>query len=272
MPTKPRASLPARTPLATYRLQLNLNFTFDDAAEIVHYLDALGVSDLYTSPLLQARAGSLHGYDISDHGTLNPELGGVEAHRRLAAALRRHEMGCLVDIVPNHMGIGETANGWWMDVLENGPSSPFAPFFDIDWRPLKPELAGKVLLPVLADQFGRILEQGELHLEFQEGRFRITYHEHVFPVSPRSSSLVLRAILAGQRYIASYHTRDQFASTPSYFATPVSDPPRRSSILLRPRRCPPVWSRRAEWTSWPMPSSRTRPDPMCGARAGPFDR
>lgn len=184
-----------RPPLSTYRLQLNLNFTFANAERIVDYLDRLGVTDLYASPYLQARAGSLHGYDISDHSHLNEELGGREAHDRLMAHLREREMGHLLDIVPNHMGIGEQSNRWWMDVLENGPSSPYAAYFDIDWHPLKSELAGKVLLPILGEQFGIILEKGELQLHFDRGRFRISYHEHTFPVAPRSTSLVLRAAL-----------------------------------------------------------------------------
>src|SRR5690606_4152588 len=156
MPTIPRPAHPARSPVATYRLQLNLNFTFADATAIVPYLNELGASDLYSSPILQARQGSLHGYDISDHGRLNEELGGDEGYSDLANALREHSMGCLLDIVPNHMGIGEPSNTWWMDVLENGPSSRFATHFDIDWRPLKPELSDRVLLPVLGDQFGEI--------------------------------------------------------------------------------------------------------------------
>jgi (1->4)-alpha-D-glucan 1-alpha-D-glucosylmutase len=199
MPIKPNSPELPRAPRATYRLQLNLNFTFSDAARIVPYLHDLGISDLYASPYLQARPGSLHGYDISNHNRLNEEVGGEEDHANLTRQLRDHKMGHLLDIVPNHMGIGEPSNTWWMDVLENGRSSPFAHFFDIDWAPLKPELTGKVLLPVLGDQFGRILEEGELQLFFEEGRFRIRYHEQVFPVSPRSSSLVLRALLREMR-------------------------------------------------------------------------
>jgi (1->4)-alpha-D-glucan 1-alpha-D-glucosylmutase len=191
--------IPPKGPLTTYRLQLNLNFTFGSAAEVVPYLHELGITDLYASPYLQARPGSLHGYDISNHNHLNPELGGEADHQALVRAIREREMGHLLDIVPNHMGIGEPGNSWWMDVLENGPSSPFAPYFDIDWHPLKPELTGKVLLPVLGDQFGKILENGELRLFFDEGRFRIGYHDLVFPVSPRSSPLVLRAILREMR-------------------------------------------------------------------------
>jgi (1->4)-alpha-D-glucan 1-alpha-D-glucosylmutase len=189
------AEIPARTPLSTYRFQLNQNFGFRDAVGLVPYLAELGITDLYASPYLQARPGSLHGYDISNHNRINPEIGTGAELNALARALREHEMGHVLDIVPNHMGIGQPDNGWWMDVLENGPSSPFAPFFDIDWNPLKPELAGKVLLPVLGDQFGQILERGELRLTYENERFRIRYFENVFPVSPRSMALVLRGAL-----------------------------------------------------------------------------
>jgi (1->4)-alpha-D-glucan 1-alpha-D-glucosylmutase len=137
----------------------------------------------------------MHGYDISNHNRLNPEIGTPAEHEAMIEAIRRHGMGHLLDIVPNHMGIGQPDNRWWMDVLENGPSSVYAPFFDIDWEPLKSELSGKVLLPVLGDQFGRVLERGELDLVYEEGEFRIHYHDIVFPVSPRSRSQILRAVL-----------------------------------------------------------------------------
>ncbi len=181
-----------RVPRATYRLQFNHRFTFRDAAELVPYLADLGISDLYASPYLQARPGSLHGYDISNHGSLNPEVGGEEEHARMCAALAERGMGHLLDIVPNHMGIGEESNGWWMDVLEDGPTSQYALFFDIDWRPMKAELTGKVLLPVLGDQYGCVLERGELRLEYHEGSFRLRYFDHRFPVAPRSVAVVLR--------------------------------------------------------------------------------
>jgi (1->4)-alpha-D-glucan 1-alpha-D-glucosylmutase len=179
-------------PLATYRLQFNRDFRFRDAAGLVPYLASLGISDLYASPYLRARPGSLHGYDISSHNELNPEIGFRDEHEMMIDALREHGMGHMLDIVPNHMGIGESGNRWWMDVLEHGQSSPYAKFFDIDWHPLKRELEGKVLLPVLGDQFGAVLERGELRLVYDEGRFRIEYYENRFPVAPRSSAAVLR--------------------------------------------------------------------------------
>jgi (1->4)-alpha-D-glucan 1-alpha-D-glucosylmutase len=184
-----------RVPRATYRLQFNRHFTFGDATEIVPYLAALGISDLYASPYLRAREGSLHGYDISDHGSLNPDIGLEDEHEALTTALAEHGMGHLLDIVPNHMGIAESGNRWWRDVLENGPSSPYAPFFDIDWRPLKPELRNKVLLPVLGDHFGAVLESGDLRLSYGDGRFQLGYHEHEFPVAPKSGEAILAEAL-----------------------------------------------------------------------------
>ena len=149
-----------RIPRATYRIQFNHGFTFRDAAEIVPYLAELGVSDLYASPYLQARPGSMHGYDITNHEALHPEIGTEADHARLSALLREHGLGHLLDIVPNHMGIAGASNPWWMNVLENGPSSPYARFFDIDWNARSPDLQGKVLLPVLGDQYGCVLEAG----------------------------------------------------------------------------------------------------------------
>ncbi|WP_242395408.1 malto-oligosyltrehalose synthase [Anaeromyxobacter oryzisoli] len=180
-----------RRPASTYRLQLHRGFGFDDAAAIVPYLADLGVSGLYLSPVLAAAPGSMHGYDVVDHGRLNPELGGAEGFARLAAAAAANGMGILLDFVPNHMGIGPD-NPWWMDVLENGPSSVHAPAFDVDWAPLKAELRNKVLVPVLGDQFGRVLERGELRLVREGGALFVRYFDHVFPLSPRSTPLLLR--------------------------------------------------------------------------------
>lgn len=180
-----------RRPASTYRLQLHGGFRFEDAARLVPYLDALGVTDLYLSPILAAAPGSTHGYDVVDYGRLNPELGGEEGFARLAEACARRGLGVLLDVVPNHMGIGPQ-NRWWLDLLENGPSSMFARAFDVDWTPLKADLSHKVLVPVLGDQFGRVLEAGELVLDRDGGALVIRYHEHVFPVAPRSVPLVLR--------------------------------------------------------------------------------
>jgi (1->4)-alpha-D-glucan 1-alpha-D-glucosylmutase len=181
-----------RVPRATYRLQFNRHFTFDDAARLVPYLDALGISDLYASSYLAARPGSLHGYDIIDHGRLNPEVGSAEAYDRLVATLRERGMGQILDVVPNHMGIAEGTNRWWNDVLAHGPSSPYAERFDVDWQPVERHLAGKVLLPILGDQYGRVLEGQELALEIDAGALQVRYHDSRLPVEPGSATVVLR--------------------------------------------------------------------------------
>jgi (1->4)-alpha-D-glucan 1-alpha-D-glucosylmutase len=186
----------ARIPSATYRLQLNGEFTLIDAAGIVQYLDRLGVSDCYISPITQARAGSPHGYDVMDHRRLNPELGGEDGFRQFARRVREHGMGMVVDTVPNHMCIADSSNQWWFDVLENGPSSPYASFFDIDWQPPKADLANKVLLPVLGDQFGHALEDGQISIAYGKGAFEAAYHDHVFPLAPRTWTTILEPALA----------------------------------------------------------------------------
>jgi (1->4)-alpha-D-glucan 1-alpha-D-glucosylmutase len=179
---------------ATYRVQLHAGFTFDDAAAITDYLAALGVSHLYCSPYLQAAPGSTHGYDVVDHGRLNAELGGAPAHRRLAGALAGAGLGQVLDIVPNHMALAGRANAWWWDVLENGPSSRYASYFDIDWDPPQRKMIATVLMPVLGDHYGRVLEAGELAVERQGGSFTVRYHEHEAPLSPRSlDDLLTRA-------------------------------------------------------------------------------
>ena len=180
-----------RVPGATYRLQLGSQLTLDDAAGLVPYLAGLGITDLYLSPLFETASRHSHGYDVSDHNRVRAELGGEPALARLAAALRAHGMGLLLDVVPNHMGIAQNRNAWWYDVLENGASSPFAASFDIDWTPVKPELANKVLLPVLGDQYGAVLDRGELTLELADGRFRVRYHETLFPIAARSVARII---------------------------------------------------------------------------------
>jgi (1->4)-alpha-D-glucan 1-alpha-D-glucosylmutase len=181
----------ARVPSATYRLQLNGGLPFAAAAALVPYLDALGISDVYTSSYLAARPGSPHGYDLVDHNALNPEIGGEVEHGDFVAALRARGMGHLLDVVPNHMGVVPGANRWWTDVLENGPSSPYAEFFDIDWEPVERHLANKLLLPILGDQYGRALERQELTLDLVDGAFVLRYHGTTLPVEPRSAAQVL---------------------------------------------------------------------------------
>ncbi len=186
-----------RIPLATYRLQLNRDFTFTHAAQLVPYLHELGISHCYVSPILRARAGSGHGYDVVDHSEFNPEIGTREDFERFVAVLREHGMGVVVDIVPNHMGVGGADNLWWLDVLENGEASEFATYFDIDWRPAKSELRGKLLLPFLEDHYGTVLEKRLLQLSFDaaQGQLGITYHEHYFPIDPKTYPFVLRNVL-----------------------------------------------------------------------------
>ncbi|HYD42555.1 MAG TPA: malto-oligosyltrehalose synthase [Anaeromyxobacter sp.] len=186
-----RGEVVTRRPGSTYRLQLHKGFDFDAAARVVPYLHALGVSDVYLSPILAAAPGSMHGYDVVAYDRVNPELGGEEAFRRLAFECTSRGMGLVLDFVPNHMGIG-AANAWWMDVLENGPSSMYASAFDVDWTPLKRELGYRVLVPILGDQFGRVLERGELKLAREGGALVIRYYDHAFPVNPRSVPIVLR--------------------------------------------------------------------------------
>jgi (1->4)-alpha-D-glucan 1-alpha-D-glucosylmutase len=180
-----------RIPTCTYRLQFNRWFTFAQACEIVPYLHALGVSDAYASPYFQAGAESLHGYDITDHNKLNAAVGSREEYDSWITELHAHSMGQVLDFVPNHVGIADPLNQWWMDVLENGPSSRFAPYFDIDWHPLKSDLRGKVLLPILSDQYGRVLDRGELQVHFEEGTFYLRYGDRKLPIAPGTFRYVL---------------------------------------------------------------------------------
>ncbi len=182
-------------PSASYRVQFNKDFTFKDATARVPYWKQLGISHVYASPFFRARPESMHGYDICDHNALNPSIGTDAEFQAFVRALHEHGIGQILDTVPNHMGIGETSNQYWMDVLENGPSSPYASFFDIDWEPLKPEMGNQVLLPILGDQYGRVLENQELKLSFEGGAFRLSYWETVLPVAPRTYTPVLEVVL-----------------------------------------------------------------------------
>ncbi|HVW11141.1 MAG TPA: malto-oligosyltrehalose synthase [Bryobacteraceae bacterium] len=176
---------PLRAPLATYRIQLQPAFTFDDAARIAPYLRDLGVSHVYCSPYLQAAPGSTHGYDIVDYQHVNRELGGAEAQQRFVETLRTLGLSQVLDIVPNHMAI-VAGNHWWWDVLENGEASRYAPYFDIEWNGPEERYRGKILLPVLGDHFGLILSSGQIQLEYSGGHFMVRYHEHTFPLAPES--------------------------------------------------------------------------------------
>src|SRR5438477_4614885 len=184
-----------RIPTCTYRLQFNRWFTFAQEREIAAYLRALGVSDVYASPYFQAGANSLHGYDITDHNKLNPAIGSQEDYDAWIAELHAHELGQVLDFVPNHVGIADERNAWWMDVLENGPSSRYTPYFDIDWEPLKTDLRNKVLLPILGDQYGRVLERGELQVHFEEGTFYLLCSGRRLPIAPGTYRYVLEIAL-----------------------------------------------------------------------------
>ncbi|HWE77243.1 MAG TPA: malto-oligosyltrehalose synthase [Pseudolabrys sp.] len=189
--------MPLAVPLATYRLQLTKNFTFDDAAKLVPYLQKLGVSHLYASPFLKARPGSTHGYDIVEHDKLNPELGGEEAFLRLSDALKAAGLGLILDFVPNHMGVGHADNPWWLDVLEWGQKSPHAPSFDIDWDGLPYRRHPGVLLPILGRPYGDALQAGEIDLKYDaaSGSFAFWYFDHKLPVNPQRYSEMLRTIV-----------------------------------------------------------------------------
>ncbi len=193
-PSAPQPSRPA-VPGATYRMQLNRDFTFDDAAGLLPYLSALGITHLYSSPWLKARAGTTHGYDIVDHNQINPEIGDPQSLDHLSRVLKSRGMGHILDFVPNHMAVGRADNAWWLDVLEWGRASPYAEYFDIDWAPLKPQLNQKVLVPVLGDHYGKVLEAGELVLRFdaEAGSFSVWYHDHRFPIGVVQYGPLIRA-------------------------------------------------------------------------------
>lgn len=181
-----------RLPSASYRVQLNKDFRFADAHRILDYLQELGISDLYVSPILASRKGSTHGYDVIDPNRINPDLGTEEEFAALESELQNRGMGLLLDIVPNHMA-ASAENPWWTDILENGSQSAFAAFFDIDWHPQARSLEGRILLPILGRPFGEALDSGELKLVYDAGRFFIQYFESLFPLSPRSYYEILNS-------------------------------------------------------------------------------
>lgn len=191
----------AHIPDATFRWQFNLSFPLRQAAALVSYLHDLGVSDCYASPLFAARSGSLHGYDVIDHTRLNPELGGKEDFIAFAQELKQHGMGLILDVVPNHMCIAGAGNYWWEDILEDGPGSPYARFLDIDWHPPKANLHNKVLLPTLGDQYGRVLENQDIQLEYQRGKFVVRCYDFYLPLAPESAVPLLRLVrqMAGEK-------------------------------------------------------------------------
>lgn len=185
------------TPIATYRLQLTANFDFDAAAAVVPYLKALGISHVYASPFTKARKGSTHGYDVVDHTRINPELGGDEGFERFSETLKKHDLGLILDFVPNHVGVHYDDNPWWLDVLEWGEASPHAISFDIDWELLPYRARGGVLLPILGSSYGKALESGEIELRYDadEGSFSAWYFEHRLPIAPERYGEILHTVI-----------------------------------------------------------------------------
>jgi (1->4)-alpha-D-glucan 1-alpha-D-glucosylmutase len=219
-----------RIPRATYRVQLNGQFTFADLERRAEYLAKLGISDCYTSPILQSSPGSTHGYDVANYRRINPELGGEAGFMQCAQRLAEVGLGVLVDFVPNHMGISGPMNAWWNNVLENGPHSPYAKFFDVSWRTMEGGERPHILVPVLEDHYGVVLEKGTLKLKYEEGQLRITAGELHFPLNAAAYATVLARL-------------DQ---DPDY---PTSDrPPQLAELLQAFRRLGPAAS---AWTANP---------------------
>ncbi len=223
-----------RIPLSTYRLQLGADLTLGDVGRLLPYLRQLGVSDFYVSPLFRARAESSHGYDVVDHGTIDPAIGDLAAFQRLADAARGADMGILLDVVPNHMGINDPSNVWWLDVLENGEGSYFADFFDIEWRPTASALQDTILLPCLAEPFGSVLENGELRVIYDEQRLQLTYGDRRFPLAPPTWAEILELAAAQQGEVAAHGDPGAFA-----------DWAELHSIIAQLRHLPPRSSRDA---------------------------
>src|SRR5690349_4094708 len=206
------------TILSTYRLQFHAGFTLRHALELVDYLERLGVSHVYASPLLKARPGSTHGYDIVDHDQINPEIGTLEEFDAFTSALATRGMGLILDIVPNHMGVGGKDNAWWLDTLEWGEDSPVCAFFDIDFKATRRGLRGKVMVPVLGDQYGKVLARGELALKFDpgSGSFSAWYFDHRLPIDPRHYPLIFadapRLPPAGRELAARFAALEQLGA------------------------------------------------------------
>src|SRR5438045_3056261 len=189
--------MPPAIPIATYRLQLTADFDFDAAASIVPYLKAPGITHLYASPFMKARKWSTHGYDIVDHTRINPELGGDAGFERLSNTLKKHDLGLILDFVPNHVGVHFADNPWWLDVLEWGPGSPHVASFDIDWDTLPFRGRAGLLLPIVGTSYGDALEKGEIQLRYdeEEGSFSAWYFEHRLPIAPERYGEILRTIV-----------------------------------------------------------------------------
>jgi (1->4)-alpha-D-glucan 1-alpha-D-glucosylmutase len=216
----------AAAPRATYRLQLHAGFGFDDASDVAPYLAALGVSHLYCSPFLQAAPGSMHGYDVVDPARVNDELGGEDGFRRFARTCAALGLRLVLDVVPNHMAVWP-GNAWWWDVLENGEASRYAGHFDVDWDPPESRLRHRVLVPVLGDHYGRVLEAGALHVERRGGTFAVRYREHAFPVAPHTLPPILARALARRPSDELAFLADAFAALPAPTATDRASVERR---------------------------------------------
>jgi len=236
IPTEPGARF--NIPRATYRLQFNHLFTFNDAARIVPYLARLGISHIYASPILKARPGSMHGYDVVDHAQLNPELGTREDFDRFVQTLHEHGLGLIVDIVPNHLGVMGNDNEWWLDVLENGPAARCAFHFDIDWRPNRGSMRDRILVPILGDAYGMVLERGELQVEFDAAaaKFFVRYHDHRLPIDPREYPRIFSQPIAEELLpIDDAHRADFDSLLNSFSSLPPRDDTSTDAVAVRYR-------------------------------------
>jgi (1->4)-alpha-D-glucan 1-alpha-D-glucosylmutase len=213
-----------RIPTATYRLQLSAALNFDRVARLIDYLNQLGISDLYLSPLFRAREESSHGYDVVSHAEIEREFGDIVALERLTDKARSLGMGVVLDVVPNHMGVNDRDNGWWWDVLENGPHSQYASYFDIDWDRASVTLRNKLLLPFLGDHFGAVLERGELRLVYENERLQIAYFEKRYPLSPLTWPAVLELALENADFDQTAPERLELRSIISQLRNLVREP------------------------------------------------
>jgi len=257
--------LNSRHPLSTYRLQLTPEFGFEQAAGQARYLARLGVTHLYASPYLQAAPGSTHGYDVVDPTRVNVELGGDEGWRRLCTALGEAGLGQVLDIVPNHMAMAGRHNAWWWDVLENGPSSKYALYFDVSWDPPERRLRNVILLPVLGDHYGRVLKAGELVLAREGGSFLVRYHQHEFPIAPASLDALLEA--AAKRT----HSRELHALAEECRALPELAPAQVHEAEARHRTKESIRERLAELLAFD-PLAARGVDGVVGWITGSADR
>jgi len=273
---------PIDIPLATYRVQLSGHLTFAEVRPLVDYFSRLGIGALYLSPFFRAAAGSTHGYDVVDPTEIDPSLGSEEQFGALAESVRTAGLGLMIDIVPNHMGVSDAHNRWWQDVLANGPGSAFAKFFDIDWNPPKEALRGKVLLPVLGDQFGKVLEEKQIELAYEDERFVLHYFDRAFPTDPSTWLAILRRMVerVSERLEADVPERMELES----IVTAIEHLPPRTAQSEEELQPPadgwqPCWKPAATCgTGSPRPLSSsmaspgTRPASICWKSSSPTSR